>query len=436
MRHWITLLALCLPLLAVAAEPEVRVQSRLVPADGVLVGGTVAMQVDLLVDTWFTAAPILAKLDLAGAVVNPPSGEAEHLTEKHDGKTFFGLRYTYQITPQTAQRFSIPALEFQVQPGQAGGPVKVHSQPLAFEANGAVGTGGEQRLVARQVGFTQNIQRSHDPLRVGDSITRSLTLRAEGAQAMLLPQPELAEVDGLKRYLKTPIVKRLDDGRGGIDGGIREDSVTYVIATTGHFALPAIELQWWDAKTGEAQRISLPAVQLNAREGAYQAPFSISDDLHALGQKAQVRLAGHWLLLTAVLLVVGCLFWFGRPWARSIISAWTSWRVKRHQARLASAGYAWQLASSQLAAKPLQLDGLYLWNRRSSGLLTLRELSGELPIALANPLLALLESRYGRHPLKDTAADEPGRKLQELGRELARRKTASRGGQGLKPLNP
>ncbi|EJT84021.1 hypothetical protein PPS11_26966 [Pseudomonas putida S11] len=43
-----------------------RVQSRLVPPDGALVGGTVSLQVDLLVDSWFTAAPVLPQLQLVG----------------------------------------------------------------------------------------------------------------------------------------------------------------------------------------------------------------------------------------------------------------------------------------------------------------------------------------------------------------------------------
>ncbi|WP_100933464.1 BatD family protein, partial [Pseudomonas plecoglossicida] len=301
----------CLTGFVHAAEPEVRVQARLVPATPIMTGATVSLEVDLLVDTWFTDAPVLPALQLAGAVVTPPSGEAQHLNQRLDGKAFFGLRYRYQITPTTAQRFSIPALAFVVQPGQASAALTVHSQPLSFEAKGTASTAGEQRLVAQTLELTQSIEPSHSPLRAGDSITRRLHVVAPGAQAMLIPPPHFAQVDGLKRYVQTPSVTPLSDGRGGILGGQREDSVSYVANSAGHYRLPAIEVQWWDAATGEPHTASVPAVEVVAEAGSYQAPFSLAEDLRALGQGTQVRIASHWLLLL-VLLVLGAVAWGGR----------------------------------------------------------------------------------------------------------------------------
>ncbi|MEN0107847.1 MAG: hypothetical protein AAGC84_15680, partial [Pseudomonas sp.] len=245
MRRALLILLVCWPLLGWAADAEVRVQSRLVPTTGVLVNGTVQMEVDLLVDTWFTAAPILPTLDLPGALVSPPSGEAEHLNQRLDGKTFFGLRYTYQITPQAAQHFVIPALEFVLQPGPASVPVKVHSQGLSFDAKAVAGGEGQQRLVAKQVTVSQQLQYSHQPLRVGDSVTRHVLTEADGALAMLIPPPEFGEIKGLKRYIKTPTITPLSNGRGGIIGGRREDVVSYVVTDAGQYSLPAIELSWW-----------------------------------------------------------------------------------------------------------------------------------------------------------------------------------------------
>jgi hypothetical protein len=92
-----------------------------VPEGAIMTGGTVSLEIDLLVDTWFTDAPVLPALDLPGAVVSPPTGEAQHLNQDIDGKRFFGLRYSYRITPQAARHFDIPALAFQVQPGPASG---------------------------------------------------------------------------------------------------------------------------------------------------------------------------------------------------------------------------------------------------------------------------------------------------------------------------
>ena len=106
--RWLALLLALVATLAAAAEPEVRVRTRLAQADSPMVGGTLELQVDLLVDTWFSSPPQLQKLELEGALDSAPSSEATHLTEQIDGRKFFGLRFVYRISPQRAQRFDIP----------------------------------------------------------------------------------------------------------------------------------------------------------------------------------------------------------------------------------------------------------------------------------------------------------------------------------------
>lgn len=400
------LLLLCLGNLALAAAPDVRIQSRLVPADGVSVGGTLNLEVDLLVDTWFTAAPVLPVLSLADAVVAPPSSEASHLTLQLDGKTFFGMRFTYRITPQLARRFEIPPLNFQIQPGQGDGPVKLTSPTLSFDAKPLPHAGKTPQLVANAVRFTQEIQRSHEPLRVGDSVQRHLHIEADGAQAMLLPAPSFAEVKGLRHYLKTPEVKALSDGRGTTTGGMRNDVATYVIEQSGQYQLPAIHLTWWDAGSGQSRELSVPAVELSAITGNYRAPFSISEDLHALGQQARITLAGHGLLLAGVMVLALTLFWLIRTRLHGLWRRLQQWRAARRLAWLNSANYALRLARTQLRQRPIELGGLYLWVRRRTGQLAISSLIQGRSETVTEPVLAFFRSRFGssREALTQDAA--------------------------------
>jgi len=430
------LLLICLAGQVHAADPEVRVQARLVPDTTIMTGATVNLEVDLLVDTWVTDAPVLPALQLSGAVVSPPGGEAQHLNQQIDGKTFFGLRYRYQITPTVAQRFSIPALAFQVQPGPTSTVMTVNSQPLAFEAKGPASTAGEQRLVAQQVELTQAIEPSHSPLRAGDSVTRRLHLKAPGAQAMLIPPPQFAEVEGLKRYVQTPRVTPLSDGRGGSLGGQREDSVSYVATAAGHYSLPAIEVQWWDAATGEPHTATVPAVEVVAEAGTYQAPFSLAADLRALGQGAKVSIASHWLWGLALLAVLGVLAWVGRERGRAAWQGVRRWRARRQQAWLESPGYALRQARQQCASQPARLDGLYLWVRRSSGRRTLS--SSEHPSAEhpQNDLLAFFKAAYGAHATQGPSLEQRKHLLQRLQHGAAAELARSPGKHGLQDLNP
>lgn len=139
-------------------------------------------------------------------------------------------------------------------------------------------------LMARSLKFSQQIEPSHTPLRVGDSLVRRLTLEAEGAQAMRMPAPQFDEVEGLQRYVKTPEVGPLDDGRGHVSGGRRVDEASYVIDQAGKHQLPAIELQWWDLSANQMRTTTVPAQDFEASaEPTYQAPFSMTEDLQALG---------------------------------------------------------------------------------------------------------------------------------------------------------
>ena len=436
MIRFASVMLFCLAGLANAAEPEVRVQARLVPDTAIMAGATVSLEVDLLVDTWFTAPPELPMLQLPGAVVSPPGGEAQHLNERFDGKAFFGLRYTYQITPNVTQGFTIPALTFRVHPGQARAAQVVQSQPLSFEVKGPAGGSSEQRLVAQAVELSQAIERSHTPLRAGDSITRRLHIVARGGQAMLIPPPAFAEIKGLKRYVLTPSVTPLSDGRGGVLGGQREDSVTYVVSAAGHFQLPAIDVTWWDAASGESRTASVPALDVEAGEGSYLAPFSLSEDLRALGQGAQVSIASHGLLLVLVLLLVGGLAWAGRAWGRAAWLRLRHWRARRRQAWLDSPGYAWRRARQQCAAEPVRLDALYLWIRRATGQRTLSSSEHPQSGQSEGALLAFFQVFYAAERPEQPPGNARLHVLQSLRKQVQARPHKPQGKHALKPLNP
>lgn len=425
----ISLLACCLlSVSAFAAEPQLRVQTRLVPAEQVMVGSVVQLQVDVLTDSWFTSAPTLPDLKLAGALVMPPNGEAQHTTQTLEGTPFFGLRYSYLITPNQAIAFDIPALTVQATPGQASGVLTAQGQPQHFTAQQPPGfQPGEPVLVAQGVRFTQVISQSATPLKVGDTVTRQLTLQADGALAMALPAPVLVEVDGLSRYPKTPRISNLDDGRGNHDGGQRIDSATYQIDSQGHHSLPAIELRWWDTGTRQARTVQVPAVTFDAAaNGRSQPVFSIAEDLRQLGQRSRVHLSRHWLVLTGVLLLVAGLGYLAKPWCRRAWRALQARRQARHAAWLASADYAWKQIPGQLEGQPPQLSALYLWARRTR--------PGWRISGLGANVQALLRGCYGQQQGQRTALSHFKQSLSTLQDQTALRNDTH--SSALRPLNP
>jgi hypothetical protein len=413
---------------AFAAEPELRVHATLLPADTAMVGSIVELQLDVLTDTWFTSAPTLPDLKLPGTLVMPPDGHAEHLNQTIDGKSFNGMRYTYLITPNVAQAYDVAPLTVRVTPGQATAELSAQSQPMHFTATQPPGfQAGEPVLVAQGLRFSQKVINSSTPLKVGDSLTRQLTLQADGALAMSLPTPSLDDVAGLSRYPKNPQVTSLDDGRGNFTGGQRIDSVTYRIDTEGHYTLPAIELKWWDASSRQTRTAQVPAVSFDAAaNSAYKPVFSITEDLKKLGQTHRLHLSGFTFGLLALLAGVALIAWFGRPYAQRAYVGWNARRQARHNAWLASAEYAWQQIPPQLNGKPPQLSALYLWTRRRR--------KGLMLTGLGPRLQAFLRACYGREPTKDQALHQLKEFLTTLHSQAEQNKESV--APALRPLNP
>lgn len=432
---------LCCLLLAIAsparAAPTVLAESRMVPDGTLTVGSTARLEVDVLVDTWFTAEPQLPPLELPGALVMPPSTEATHLTVQRDGRTLFGLRFSYLITPEEAREYQLPALTIQVSPGQADAPVAVATRPLSFLSRLPPGApAGQRLLVAQSVSVEQHVKRSRPTLQVGDSLTLQLVIEARGAQAMLIPPPAFGEVDGLRRYLRTPQVTPLDNGRGAFTGGRRVDTVSYVVDRPGDFQLPAIELPWWDATANQLRQASVPAVTFKAVANAsYQAPFSVAEDLRQLGRHTRLHIEQHWLLLLGSLLLGAAGLYWGYPWWARGRRAIGQWRQARQNAYLQSARWAWQQIPGQLRGTPARLDALYLWARRATGVRTLADLASKLSGPMAQRLLAFLNARFGSRAV-GSAPSELMQALPELARECRARQEHAGVRYGLQPLNP
>lgn len=417
-RAW--LLVLCLLAGASrAGEPLLQARAQLLPGDRALVGQTVTLQVDVLTDTWFSSAPQLPTLTLPGAQVLPPDDQAQHLTVHQQGKTLFGMRYRYRITPQQPGPLAIAELTVSARPGQASAVLTATTTPLQLTASLPTGAvAGQALLVARAVSLSQNVTSSHQPLRVGDTLTRTLTLRADGAQQLSLPAPTWVAVDGLGLYPAAAQLSALNDGRGSSEGGQRVDSVTYRVERGGHFQLPAITLNWWGAD-GTVQQAQVPAIAFDASgAAAYRTVFSLPR-----------QWPWPWLVLAAVLLVaVGAGYRQRSRIGRQLAHWHARWHASPTAMRLR--------ARHQLDEKPAQLGALYHWQRHQQHSLRLNA-----PDALAHC--------YGPHP------DGQTRQLRQLlqrprswrwfagkrsGRQKLAGKPAPTGSQPrhtiLRPLNP
>ncbi|NWB55599.1 BatD family protein [Pseudomonas sp. F8002] len=192
-------------------------------------------------------------------------------------KVINGIRHgvietRYAIYPQHSGTLTIPTQTFSAtlvepRPAQDNNPqgskpgklIHVSSPELSLtvKAKPALYPADAPWLPARSLTLTESWNPEPDHVQVGDSLTRSLTLKAEGLAGAQLPPLALSDIPGLRRYPDQPVLSNQNNDRGLI--GSREDREALVPNRVGALELPAVEVVWWNTHEDHLERTSLPA---------------------------------------------------------------------------------------------------------------------------------------------------------------------------------
>ncbi|MGX5794499.1 BatD family protein [Pseudomonas sp. E2-15] len=112
-------------------------------------------------------------------------------------------------------------------------------------------------IPARSLTLTQAWNPEPEHVQVGDSLTRSLTVKAEGLSSAQLPALPSTDINGLRRYPDQPVLANQNNDHGLT--GSREDREALVPTRAGAVELPAVEVVWWNTHEDHLERTSLPA---------------------------------------------------------------------------------------------------------------------------------------------------------------------------------
>lgn len=234
----------------------------------------------------YYAVPInqarMADPRLSDAVVER-LGEDKNFETVKDGQRYRVLERVYAVFPQNSGELTIPALELNGQITEAGAspieqffnnnglgfdpfdqslqrtrPIRLRSAPLRLSVRPRPANfQGTVWLPAQALRLTETWNPSNPTFRVGEPITRSITLEAKGLAAAQLPDLSMSSDASIKTYPDQPQLKNrpLDDGIQGT----RSQNVALVPTRPGTFTLPAIHLNWWDTLANQERIATLPA---------------------------------------------------------------------------------------------------------------------------------------------------------------------------------
>jgi BatD DUF11 like domain len=315
MRHPLAIATLMLGLLVPGAalaqqsapKPIVRVT---IDPPRVVVGQAAMLQVEVLAPNYMTAPPELPDFQIRNAATRQL--QSVNTVEQQDGMSYAGVRFKYAIYPQESGSYAVAGqnvrIKYAAEP-PATREVVVALPRISFDAFIPDAAAVLRPFVsAITLTVQQVIKRSSEQLKAGDSVTRTVTISAEGTPAMLLPPDSFAAIEGLKFYPAQPVLDDKIDGRTDVMTSTRVDSATYMLEHPGDYSLPAIDIGWWNVGSGKVERIHLDAVSLtvaaNPAAGS-NAPVGRPVLRWTWGGITDL-IADHWrLVLLGIIVVVG-----------------------------------------------------------------------------------------------------------------------------------
>jgi hypothetical protein len=174
-------------------------------------------------------------------------------------------------------------------------------------------------LPAAKVEVEEQWSTSPESLRVGDSVTRSITVTGDGLQGAQLPPQTLDAPEGLRVYPDQPVINDID-GENGVTG-IRTDSAALVAVKAGNYDLPPITVTWWDSNEDRQREITLPGKRLRVVSAGAAADSSLPGssaplpESNAASDPAPATLWWPWLTAACAL-----------GWLLTALGWWTGWR--------------------------------------------------------------------------------------------------------------
>ena len=233
-------------------------------------------------------------VDPAAAVVKKIGQDQEYDTTVN-GRRYRVTERRYVLYPQNPGTLEIPPVVFQGEvlrpdPGnlppfgglfRRGQMQRRPSNPLQLEVRPPA-SAVTPWLPTPNLQLVEAWPGGEPKFRVGEPVTRTLMLLADGLTAAQLPPLDTKLPPGLNYYPDKP---SLND-RENPDGitGVREERIAIVPTREGEFTLPAIKVQWWNTEKGtlEKARIEGRTIQVEAKATPSPAPPPPPDLAQAL----------------------------------------------------------------------------------------------------------------------------------------------------------
>ena len=213
-------------------------------------------------------------------------GEDNNYTTEHNGQPYRVFERRYSLIPEKSGLLTIPSATFNGQmrspqrsnnsqraydpfsqfifrpQADQGQPVSIKSKPLTIEIKSHPSAfDGTQWLPAESLELTDSWTSQLPDFKVGEPVSRTITLTAKGLLASQIKPVELPPVSSFRRYAEPAETETRTDGKSVY--AITRRTFTYIPAYEGQQQIPALEIKWWNVLEDKQAIAKLPGWQLN-----------------------------------------------------------------------------------------------------------------------------------------------------------------------------
>ena len=219
-----------------------------------------------------------------------------------NGRNYLVLEVKYAIFPQSEGPLIIPSLRFGAYEvnnrsqfgvfNNRGNQIVRDTEPKSLEVTARPPQASvDGWMPSTSVTMEQRWSGDIDSVTVGEPVTRTITIRAEGLSAAQITPLQEPQGNNYRGYPDQPQLDEIVTTNGLT--ATRIESLALVPNNSGEITLPAVELIWWDTNSNKRRVASLPSITLqvspsenndiaannnNVMEGANDAMITLASD--------------------------------------------------------------------------------------------------------------------------------------------------------------
>ena len=240
----------------------------------------------------FYTLRLFTRVDISQARLNEPElpdavierlGEDNNYTTQVKGVSYTVTERKYAIFPQKSGKLTIKPLVLTAEvlvnnPGrinpffnsQMSKTKRVESKAVTLDVKPVpVAFTGKHWLSAEQLVIKESWSGDAQQMKVGEPLTRTLTLLAKGATVGQLPELTTNQTsEQLKIYPDQPVLQEQKKPDGLLS--VREEKTAIIPSKAGNYTLPAIEIPWFNTQTQKMEIARISATKISATAVAGQ----------------------------------------------------------------------------------------------------------------------------------------------------------------------